>query len=101
MAPTELVQSGGTYRIVNFKSKTLVDLSQADHSSIIGWPRNDAENQHWTVCWGGDAWHIQSPNGMYLGLGGSGQPADGVPLVAKPDRTGWHIWHDNANPDTY
>ncbi|KAG7085432.1 hypothetical protein E1B28_002993 [Marasmius oreades] len=103
MAPVDVIQGNGTYRIVNAKSQTLLDLSQGDQRSIIGWPRNDAANQHWTLLWAGNAWHIQSPsNGLYLGLGGSGTPGDGVPLIATAEpTTGWDIWQDNVNPEAY
>ncbi|KAK1219529.1 hypothetical protein PQX77_017717 [Marasmius sp. AFHP31] len=102
MAPAQVIEGGATYRIVNVKSGTLVDLSQADFTSIIGYTRNDGSNQHWTLNWAGNAWHIQSQsNGAFLGLGGSGQPVDGVPLVAKADPTPWHIWQDSVNPDAY
>ena len=35
MAPAQVIEGGATYRIVNAKSQTLLDLSQADFSSSM------------------------------------------------------------------
>ncbi|KAK7030860.1 hypothetical protein VNI00_013969 [Paramarasmius palmivorus] len=100
MAPTEIVQSGQTYRIINASSGTLLDLSQDDNRSIIGWPRNDGANQRWTVTWAGDGWTFKSvSSGMYLGI--ADNAVNGVPLIAKQDPTIWHIWHDQMNNENY
>ncbi|ESK84072.1 carbohydrate-binding module family 13 protein [Moniliophthora roreri MCA 2997] len=100
MAPAEVVQSGGTYRIVNASSGTLLDLSQQDNRSVIGWPRNDAPNQHWTVVWAGNGWTFQSvSSNTFLGI--EATPENGVPLIVKQEPTIWHIWHDQINSENY
>ncbi|RDB22017.1 hypothetical protein Hypma_010816 [Hypsizygus marmoreus] len=97
---TELVQSGFTYKITNAKSGTVVDLSGQDNRSIIGFPSHGGTNQQWALEWTNIGWTFRSvATGLYLSIDGS--PADGTRLVAVTTPFGWHIWHDEVNPQTY
>lgn len=50
--------------------------------------------------WTGRSWTLRSNyTGTYLGL--DGVPADGTRLVASPTPFEWHIWRDQANPNTF
>ncbi|KAJ7437864.1 ricin B-like lectin [Mycena galericulata] len=96
----EIVQSGGTYRILNAKAETAMDLSGGDNKSIIGYPYHNGENQHWTLTWTGDSWTFRSASsGLYLGL--DGPPADGTHLVATSTPFQFDIWHDEKNTQNY
>ncbi|KAJ7126415.1 ricin B-like lectin [Mycena crocata] len=96
----EIVQSGLTYRIINAKAGTVMDLSGVDNKTIIGYPYHNGDNQHWTLTWTGNAWTIRSvSSGLYIGLDGA--PADGVPLIATPTPFQFDIWHDEEDNLNY
>jgi len=94
------VTSNSTYVVTNVKSGTVMDLSAGDNSTITGWSPNGGVNQKWTLNWTGSAWTFRSNyTGTYLSIAGS--PADGTRLVASPTAFEWHIWRDQANPNTF
>ncbi|KAJ7223909.1 ricin B-like lectin [Mycena rebaudengoi] len=96
----EVVQSGLTYRIINAKSGTAIDLSAADNRSIIGYPYHNTPNQHWTLTWVGDGWTFHSvASGLYINIARA--PADGTVLVASSTPYKFHIWHDEVHPLNY
>ncbi|KAF9030288.1 ricin B-like lectin [Hymenopellis radicata] len=94
------VVSGTTYKIVNAKSGTVIDLSGVDNKTIIGYPDHNGPNQQWTLNWIGNAWTFRSvSSGLYLGLGGAS--ADGTRLLAVSDAVPWHIWHDEVDATSF
>ena len=87
---------------------------------VTGWASNGGSNQkvtlpgiksilmetdhrlflQWILEWTGNSWTFRNQySGGYLGI--SGDPADGVALVAQSSVTNWDIWHDAVNPSAY
>jgi len=96
----DVIQSGMTYKITNFASGTVVDLSAADNTTIMGYPDHDGLNQHWKFQWTNLGWTIQNAAvGTYVGL--NGPAANGTDLVAVASAVGWDIWPDSVNPAAY
>jgi hypothetical protein len=115
-APADPIQSGKTFKFINAKGGTALDLSAGDHHSstfvylalnhwltsllVIGYPYHHGTNQHWTFTWIGSGWTIKSvSDGQYLGV--NGPPASNVSLVAVAQPFTWHIWKDEEDPSTH
>ncbi|PPQ72685.1 hypothetical protein CVT24_012663 [Panaeolus cyanescens] len=86
-------QSGNKYFIRNVKGGTVVDLSGEDNQSIIGYPRNDGENQQWEVEEVDGGWYIKNvQDGRYLAL--PEEPRDDLTVVVSEEPYIWHLWGD-------
>ncbi|KAF9032391.1 carbohydrate-binding module family 13 protein [Panaeolus papilionaceus] len=87
------VESGNKYFIRNVKGGTVIDLSGEDNYSIIGYPRNDGENQQWEVERVDYGWNIKNvQDGRYLALAEEAQ--DDLSVVVREDPFVWHLWGD-------
>jgi len=90
------IQSGETYKILNVKGRTIVDLSGGDNKSIIGYDDHGGPNQQWTFENTGSGWTIRSAgSGKYIGI--EGDPNDGTPLIAVDEPVVWDIWPDERD----
>ncbi|KAI6043626.1 carbohydrate-binding module family 13 protein [Pisolithus marmoratus] len=89
---TACIRSGGTYALTNVKAQnSCLDLSGADHYSIIGFEYHGGSNQTWIFerQYNGN-YLIKSvrPN-LYLSI--EGEPRDGTKVVAKSTPFEWHV----------
>ncbi|MDR1185481.1 MAG: RICIN domain-containing protein, partial [Coriobacteriales bacterium] len=70
------LSSGGYYTISNARSGKYVDISgggTAEGTNVAAWDRNGAANQKWKPVPSGDGWfYLQSANGTWLSVSGSG-----------------------------
>ncbi|KAL4066331.1 carbohydrate-binding module family 13 protein, partial [Scleroderma yunnanense] len=85
------IQSGGRYVLTNVQAtNSCLDLSGGDHRSIIGYPPNGGSNQQWEFHRvEGNLFTVRSGTGLHLRI--DGEPADGVRVVAGPDRYIWYV----------
>ncbi|TFK63168.1 ricin B-like lectin [Pluteus cervinus] len=92
--------NGATYRIVNAKSNTSLDLSGADNPfAVIGYDYHGGENQRWTIHHHGRGYSIRSVSGKFLGH--HGQLRDDLPVVAVDEEVIWDIQPDADNHNAY
>ncbi|KAF8879570.1 ricin B-like lectin [Infundibulicybe gibba] len=91
----------GTYRLINAKSGTALDLSNADRRTIAGWAAHDGNNQKWSLERTNEGhWTLRSQEtGDFLGVDGNIQ--DGVPLIAVNHPFNWDIYDDEHGQDYY
>ncbi|RDB22014.1 hypothetical protein Hypma_010815 [Hypsizygus marmoreus] len=95
------IQSGNTYKLVNVKGGTVIDLSGTDGTSVLGWNDHGGDNQKWVVEQNlGNQWSFKNVgSGRYLGLGeghGNGRRLEGV-----EEPFGWDIFPDEEDSSVY
>ncbi|KAH7925979.1 carbohydrate-binding module family 13 protein [Leucogyrophana mollusca] len=95
------IQSGHTYKLINVKGGTALDLSGGDNRSIIGYGFHNGPNQEWLFeQHEGGHWTIKSVgSGKYLGL--EENPRDGVSVLAVSNPYRWDIWPDDEDLSVY
>ena len=96
-------QEGYTYKIVNIKSATVLDLSGTDGESIIGWEWHGGDNQKWRLERNGNQWLIQNVGtGKYLGYPGfANDLGDNSILLGVNNPQEWDIWRDEVISGAY
>ncbi|MEU1409685.1 RICIN domain-containing protein [Streptomyces sp. NPDC005728] len=93
------VEAGCTYKLVNVKAGSFLDLSGGDHTSIIGNDSHDDDTQKWQVEQD-DGWYLRNVgSSTYLGIEVS--PGDGTPVIAVDHQYPWDIRPDEEDQGTY
>ncbi len=87
----------GTYFVLlNRRSKTAIDLSGADNTTIFGYPKHGLANQQWEFIPSGHGYIIRcvrpsaDGHGLYLALDNGGLH-DYAPVVASPRPATWSV----------
>ncbi|KAK7030862.1 hypothetical protein VNI00_013972 [Paramarasmius palmivorus] len=93
------IQSGRSYRIVNAKSGTLLDLSGTDGVTISGFNSNGGDNQKWYLEQSDGHWTFRCGTGKYLGINGNVE--DGTPVVGVSNPVQWDIWPDEEDSNLH
>ncbi|ESK84080.1 carbohydrate-binding module family 13 protein [Moniliophthora roreri MCA 2997] len=93
------IQSGRSYRIVNVKAGTVLDLSGTDGVSVSGFTANGGNNQKWYLDNSSGHWTFRCGTGKYLGLDGEVQ--DGTPVIGVNQPVQWDIWPDEQDGSVY
>ncbi|KAK6361950.1 hypothetical protein TWF730_005656 [Orbilia blumenaviensis] len=83
-------ESGNTYKIINLKNGTALDLSGSDTVSITGWDSHDGDNQKWVLNEVEPGqWTIQNVAfGKFLAADGEGEGAN---IVGAEDPFNWDV----------
>ncbi len=87
---------GAYFVLLNSRSKTVMDLSGADSTSIIGYPKHGLANQQWEFIPNGHGYIIRSMrpsadgHALYLALDCGGL-RDYAPVVASPHPVSWSV----------
>ncbi|KAF9073994.1 ricin B-like lectin [Rhodocollybia butyracea] len=89
------IESGRTYKIVNAKAGTVLDLSGTDGITISGFSDNGGDNQRWQLQQGNHWTFRNLATGQYLGINGRIQ--DGAPIVGCNDAVEWDIYPDERD----
>ncbi|KAF8731518.1 hypothetical protein AX14_004767 [Amanita brunnescens Koide BX004] len=93
-------KAGGTYRLINVKSGTVLDLSGTDQVHLIGWPDNGGTNQQWIVDFLDGFYTLR--NVRYNKYVGYTQPlrlgSDGIGSLS---RTKWVMVPTEDDPDVF
>jgi len=91
-----------TYRIINVKSGTALDLSGTDGHTISGWEAHDGDNQKWHAERINNQWAFRNRfNERYLGLSNSYEFHQGNRLQGVEEPFGWNIFPDREYGDGY
>lgn len=89
------VWTPGTYVLLNARSGTALDLSGADHRSVIGWPMHGGPNQQWEFIPTGHGYIVRcirrSKEGHSLYLSTEGGVKDGARIIASTYPVAWNI----------
>ncbi|KAI3615083.1 carbohydrate-binding module family 13 protein [Moniliophthora roreri] len=93
------IQSGRSYRIVNVKAGTVLDLSGTDGVSVSGFTANGGNNQKWYLDNSSGHWTFRCGTGKYLGLDGEVQ--DGTPVIGVNQPVQWDIRPDEQDGSVY
>lgn len=95
------IQEQRTYKIINVRSDTVLDLSGTDGHSISGWNDNGGDNQKWTLGRLDNQWTFRNRgNGRYLGLN-SNELQDGTRLQGVDQEFGWNVFHDERDNSAF
>ncbi|KZT08244.1 carbohydrate-binding module family 13 protein [Laetiporus sulphureus 93-53] len=91
-----LIQTPGTYALLNARSGTALDLSGADRRSVLGYPSHMGENQQWEFLPNGKGYAIRSARmsllgGLFLTVEGV---YDGARIIGSPYPTSWDVHID-------
>ncbi|KAH9161593.1 ricin B lectin domain-containing protein [Lactarius sanguifluus] len=88
---SESIKSGQRYKITNEENGLVLDISGANHRSILGWDFHGADNQQWITERQDDGqWTIRSV-GPQRYLGFEKTPEDRTPLVGLDGPQLWDI----------
>ncbi|KAH9850962.1 ricin B-like lectin [Lenzites betulinus] len=92
---------GKTYKIINAKGGTVLDLSGGqDHSPITGYQWHGGDNQKWQLEQRGDSYVLKNAaTGLYLGY--DGEQKNFTPIIASQNPASWHIRPDDKDPSTF
>ncbi|TFK61725.1 ricin B-like lectin [Pluteus cervinus] len=103
MTPQRTLQSGTTYRIVNAKSDTSLDVSGANNYSLMGYPWYGGENQRWKLQQDDQGAYtiVNTASGKFVSFAGASVRQDGDPVVAVDEPTAWDIQPDKNNPSAF
>ncbi|KAI0046359.1 carbohydrate-binding module family 13 protein [Auriscalpium vulgare] len=95
------LQSSHIYVITNFKAGNVVELSDDDSRTVIGFDYHGSSNQKWKFEQvDGGPWTIRSvSSGKYLGVGGDIRNGEAVIAVDKPYR--FDVLPDDKHPEAY
>ncbi|KAI0755612.1 ricin B lectin domain-containing protein [Fomes fomentarius] len=89
------VWTPGTYVLLNARSGTALDLSGADHRTVIGWPMHGGPNQQWEFIPTGHGYIVRcirrSKEGHSLYLSTEGGVKDGARIIASTYPVAWNI----------
>ncbi|KAI0370723.1 hypothetical protein BV20DRAFT_966233 [Pilatotrama ljubarskyi] len=89
---TAALQSGHTYRLSHARTRTVLDLSMKDWSSVKAAAWDASDNQKWVaeLAESGSGWTLRNvATGLYLGVDGTPRP--GAPIVATRQETFWDL----------
>ncbi|KAI1793770.1 hypothetical protein LXA43DRAFT_205483 [Ganoderma leucocontextum] len=89
---------GTYYFLSNARGGTVMDLSGADSTSIIGYPKHGGPNQQWEFIPCGHGCFIRGAppySGLYLALD-CGGARDGAPVVASEHPVAWDVEKTDA-----
>ena len=85
----------GTYVLLNARGGTAMDLSGADHKTVIGYPMHGGPNQQWEFIPTGHGYIIRcvrrSPEGHSLYLSTEGGVKHGAAIVASTYPVTWNV----------
>ncbi|OJT11889.1 hypothetical protein TRAPUB_11535 [Trametes pubescens] len=98
---TETLESGHTYRLTQAKTRTVLDLSMKDWSSIRSTAWDASDNQKWVAERaesGSGGWTFRSvATGLFLSV--EGTPRPNASVVATREVTTWDL-HPARDPST-
>ncbi|GJJ09903.1 hypothetical protein Clacol_004127 [Clathrus columnatus] len=89
------IYSGGTYKLMNTKSGTVLDLSRMGHTVVTGWKWHGGANQKWILQQHKNGfWTIcNAADNRYLGIEG-GLHKGGTPVIGVNEAVYWDIKPD-------
>ncbi|KAM5545430.1 hypothetical protein V8D89_000468 [Ganoderma adspersum] len=95
------LQRGQTYKLVNAKAGTVLDLSGADNRQTIGYGYHGGNNQKWVLEGEGEnQWLLRNvETGLYLAV--EGELEDGVSAIATAQPFRWNIAPDEEDSSTF
>ncbi|RVD88207.1 uncharacterized protein DFL_002402 [Arthrobotrys flagrans] len=92
-------ESGSTYKIINHKNGTALDLSGTDNVSITGWDSHDGDNQKWILSEEDGLWTIQNvATDKFLAPGGDDQ---GVDVIGADEAFQWDIRNEGDEEELW
>ncbi|KAI1793804.1 ricin B lectin domain-containing protein [Ganoderma leucocontextum] len=95
-----MVESGRTYKLVNAKAGTVLDLSGADNRQTIGYGYHGGDNQKWALEQEDNQWLLRNvASGLYLSV--EGLVEDGTSVLATGEHFKWDIWPDEEDSSTF
>ncbi|KAI0354415.1 hypothetical protein OH77DRAFT_1425993 [Trametes cingulata] len=86
------IESGHTYKLSHARTRTVLDLSMKDWSSVRAAAWDTSDNQKWVAerAQSGSGWTLRSvATGLYLGVEGTARP--GAPIAATREETLWDL----------
>ncbi|KAF9002109.1 ricin B lectin domain-containing protein [Cyathus striatus] len=94
----EIVE-GGTYRLINVRSGTALDLS-SDNYLVHAWKAHNGGNQKWRLEKDDGHWTFSNVAIKgYLGI--EGDAKNGARIVVVADPVHWDIWPDNEDQSVH